>query len=88
MLALGIVACQCTPRQALSFVVPCGSNALAVINTGEQQAFAVGADFGVRDSIEELLELVGEAIKMGAPRIKLKCAKGWVRCQLPAVATR
>eukprot|EP01044_Picomonas_judraskeda_P017933 COSAG03_NODE_3459_length_1997_cov_1.372497_2_plen_60_part_00 len=39
----------------------------------------MGADFGVRDSIEELLELVGEAIEMGAPRIKLKCAKGWVR---------
>lgn len=44
-----------------------------------KQAFAVGADFGVRDSIEELLELVAEAIEMGAPRIKLKCAKGWVR---------
>ena len=39
----------------------------------------MGADFGVHDSIEELLDLVGEAIEMGAPRIKLKCAKGWVR---------
>ena len=42
------------------------------------EAFAVGADFGIRDSIGELLDLVAEAIEMGAPRIKLKCAKGWV----------
>ena len=50
----------------------------------------MGADFGVRDSIEELLDLVGEAIEMGAPRIKLKCAKGWVRvtCRRNRVATR
>jgi len=47
----------------------------------------VGADFGVRDSIEELLELVGEAIEMGAPRIKLKCAKGWVRAFVARVAS-
>ena len=58
--------------------------AIGVVFCGPErkQAFAVGADFGVRDSIEELLELVAEAIEMGAPRIKLKCAKGWVRGRL------
>ena len=29
------------------------------------EAFAVGADFGIRDSIGELLDLVAEAIEMG-----------------------
>jgi O-succinylbenzoate synthase len=54
----------------------------------ECQAFAVGADFGVRDSIEELLELVARAIEMGAPRIKLKCAKGWDTNMLTAIRKR
>ena len=52
------------------------------------EAFAVGADFGVRDSIEELLDLVGEAVEMGAPRIKLKCAKGWDTEMLTAIRQR
>ena len=49
------------------------------------EAFAVGADFGVRDSVEDLVELVREAIAMGAPRIKLKCAKGWDTNMLTAI---
>ena len=37
----------------------------------------VGADFGVADSIDELLEAVGEAVDDGFPRIKLKFRPGW-----------
>ena len=36
-----------------------------------------GEDFGVRDSVEELLDLVGAALAGGAPRVKLKYAPGW-----------
>lgn len=38
---------------------------------------AVGADFGIQESIEILLELIAAAFAQGAPRIKLKCCKGW-----------
>jgi O-succinylbenzoate synthase len=37
----------------------------------------VGADFGVMDSIDELLPQVGEAIAAGFPRVKLKFRPGW-----------
>lgn len=44
---------------------------------GKRSVIDAGADFGVRDSIEELLELVGEAVSSGVTRIKLKYAPGW-----------
>lgn len=37
----------------------------------------VGADFGVMDSIDELLDRVGQAVDAGFPRIKLKFRPGW-----------
>ena len=37
----------------------------------------VGADFGVMDSIDELVSSVGKAIDEGFPRIKLKFRPGW-----------
>ena len=43
---------------------------------------AVGDDFGVMDSVEELLESVGESVEAGFPRIKLKFRPGW---DLPVV---
>ena len=36
-----------------------------------------GADLGVEDSIETLLDLVKEQVDVGIPRIKLKCCRGW-----------
>ncbi len=50
----------------------------------------VGADFGVLDSLDELLAGIGQAIADGFPRIKLKFRPGWdlpmlraVRAQFP-----
>ena len=37
----------------------------------------VGADFGVMDCVEELLECVDRAVEDGFPRIKLKFRPGW-----------
>lgn len=37
----------------------------------------VGADFGVMDSIDDLLTQVGQAVDAGFPRIKLKFRPGW-----------
>ncbi len=44
---------------------------------GEHGEVRAGADFGVGDSVEELLERVGAALDSGAPRVKLKFAPGW-----------
>jgi O-succinylbenzoate synthase len=49
------------------------------------EAVPVGADFGVMDSIEELLEGVGQAVADGFPRIKLKFRPGWDLPMLRAV---
>lgn len=38
---------------------------------------AVGADFGVMDSIDDLLSNIGEAVSQRFPRIKLKFRPGW-----------
>ncbi|MBX7167354.1 MAG: o-succinylbenzoate synthase [Pirellulales bacterium] len=46
---------------------------------------AVGADFGVLDSIDELLAAVGRAVAAGFPRIKLKFRPGWDLTMLRAV---
>ncbi|GIW79033.1 MAG: o-succinylbenzoate synthase [Gemmatales bacterium] len=37
----------------------------------------VGADFGVMDSVDQLLASIGEAVQAGFPRIKLKFRPGW-----------
>lgn len=37
----------------------------------------VGADFGVMDSLDDLLDAVGRAVEDGFPRIKLKFRPGW-----------
>jgi len=46
---------------------------------------AVGADFGVTDSIDELLQQVGKAVDAGFPRVKLKFRPGWDLPMLRAV---
>jgi O-succinylbenzoate synthase len=46
---------------------------------------AVGADFGVTDSIDELLEKIAAAVERGFPRIKLKFRPGWDIPMLAAV---
>jgi len=44
---------------------------------GADPVVDVGADFGVQDRIDQLLELVGEAVAAGFKRIKLKYRPGW-----------
>lgn len=46
---------------------------------------AIGADFGVMDSITDLLSAVGGAVEAGFPRIKLKFRPGWDLDMLRAV---
>jgi O-succinylbenzoate synthase len=46
---------------------------------------SVGADFGVMDTLDELLAGVGQAIDAGFPRIKLKFRPGWDLPMLRAV---
>ena len=45
----------------------------------------VGADFGVMDSIDDLLTGIGEAVDDGFPRVKLKFRPGWDLPMLEAV---
>jgi o-succinylbenzoate synthase len=46
---------------------------------------SVGADFGVLDSVDDLLRGVGQAVAAGFPRIKLKFRPGWDLPMLRAV---
>ncbi|RIK81763.1 MAG: o-succinylbenzoate synthase [Planctomycetota bacterium] len=46
---------------------------------------AVGADFGVADSLDELLRNIAAAVEQGFPRIKLKFRPGWDIPMLAAV---
>jgi O-succinylbenzoate synthase len=50
-----------------------------------RDACPVGADFGVMDSIDDLLRGVAEAVQAGFPRIKLKFRPGWDLPMLQAV---
>lgn len=50
-----------------------------------RRAVAVGADFGVQGSVDELLTLVGGAVEQRYPRIKLKFCPGWDVEMLTAV---
>jgi O-succinylbenzoate synthase len=52
---------------------------------GESDAILCGADFGVQDTIDELLGLLQEAVDGGFPRIKLKVKRGWDIEMLEAV---
>ncbi|MEQ8786787.1 MAG: o-succinylbenzoate synthase [Pirellulaceae bacterium] len=45
----------------------------------------VGADFGVMDRIDDLLQGVGQAVAEGFPRVKLKFRPGWDIAMLEAV---
>jgi O-succinylbenzoate synthase len=44
---------------------------------GERDRVAVGADFGIQDSLDILIEKIQGAIDQGFPRIKLKFRPGW-----------
>ncbi len=48
----------------------------------------VGADFGVMDSVDDLLESIAEAIDEGFPRVKLKFRPGWDLPMLQRVRER
>jgi O-succinylbenzoate synthase len=52
---------------------------------GETREIQAGADFGVQDSIDMLLEKMQQAVDDGFPRIKLKAARGWDLEMLEAV---
>src|SRR5207253_5534309 len=51
---------------------------------GSDAGVTVGADFGVMDRIEDLIEKMREAIQAGFKRVKLKFRPGW---DLPMVRT-
>lgn len=50
-----------------------------------RDAVPVGADFGVMDSIDDLLVEIGKAVDAGFPRVKLKFRPGWDLNMLRAV---
>lgn len=52
---------------------------------GEQAAVSVGADFGVMDSLGQLIESIAAAVEEGFPRVKLKFRPGWDVDMLRAV---
>ena len=45
----------------------------------------VGADFGIMDSIDDLIAAIGPAVEQGFPRVKLKFRPGWDLPMLRAV---
>ncbi|MFO1092371.1 MAG: o-succinylbenzoate synthase [Planctomycetaceae bacterium] len=55
---------------------------------GKRSEAAVGADFGVMDSLDDLLENVDGAVAQKFPRIKLKFRPGWDVSMLEAVRQR
>ncbi len=52
---------------------------------GVNKIVPAGADFGVQNSYDELIELIGAAIDAGYPRVKLKVMRGWDLEMLQAV---
>jgi len=52
---------------------------------GKSPVVKVGADFGVKDTIGELLAAVGGAVKAGYLRVKLKYRPGWALEMIRAV---
>ena len=61
---------------------------LAELLGATRKAIPVGADFGVMDSQDELLESVDRAVEERFPRIKLKFRPGWDLPMLNAVRER
>jgi o-succinylbenzoate synthase len=51
----------------------------------DRDSVPVGADFGVMDSIDDLLRGVAGAVEAGFPRVKLKFRPGWDIAMLQAV---
>ena len=52
---------------------------------GDSNRVLCGADFGVQDTIDELIELIQGAVDAGFPRVKLKVKHGWDIEMLEAV---
>ena len=52
---------------------------------GSRDRVAVGADFGIQDSLDILMEKIQGAIDAGFPRIKLKFRPGWDLSMVEAV---
>ena len=52
---------------------------------GRRNVIDVGADFGVMDSVDDLVRAVGEAVDAGFKRVKLKFRPGWDVPMLDAV---
>jgi len=44
---------------------------------GHSREVHAGADFGIQDSFDMLIENINNAVEAGFPRIKLKVARGW-----------
>lgn len=51
----------------------------------ERSEVPVGADFGVMDDVDDLLDGIGKAVDAGFPRVKLKFRPGWDTPMLEAV---
>jgi O-succinylbenzoate synthase len=67
---------------------------LSSVLGGTRERVEVGADFGVLDSLDGLIEQVGRAVDRGCRRVKLKFCPGWefevastVRREFPDVPT-
>ena len=58
---------------------------LHVLLGASRNQVPVGADFGVMDSLDDLLQSVGQAVDEGFPRVKLKFRPGWDLPMLRAV---
>lgn len=58
---------------------------LRVALGGKGETVAVGADFGIQDSLDTLMRRIQGAIDEGFPRIKLKFRPGWDREMVAAV---
>lgn len=52
---------------------------------GKGEWVAVGADFGIQESLDVLMAKIQEAMDQGFPRIKLKFRPGWDRDMIAAV---
>lgn len=55
---------------------------------GKASAIEVGEDFGILDTIDDLLDRIGDALDNGMKRIKLKANPGWDVGMLEAVRNR
>jgi O-succinylbenzoate synthase len=58
---------------------------LHVLLGGKGERVAVGADFGIQDSLDILMQKIQGAIDAGFPRIKLKFRPGWDLAMVAAV---